>query len=810
MQRTRRVLNVFLASPSDVNSERAMADDVVATVNRLVRLLGWQIDLHKWEDTSPGFGRPQAKINPMVDECDLFIGLLWQRWGQPSGEFSSGFEEEYERARTRRKNAGTPEIWLVFKEVDPDKVKDPGDQLKKVLTFQKTQEDLHEVLFQQVRDTEDWKNRLQVWLLEHVIRLASPAETAQQQPTAAPAFESTNASAIESGSADIDQPITPPQLKSIAALLNRTVQAGNLEFSSTVENPLGELEVVRLFLLSATLMTQRYTQDLFGTHEVNLAYKIRKQLDLTRAEEYQLLRTFIADKGDLQPGWFWFQNMQEETVRDVLLMLTSRDSSDDVRIRALDLLKTARIKIPHELWPALPFEHDSLPVRDAALSYLGEISDEKALPVLDALASDDDPMLNSAIRNSKLHILARLQPERFVSEALENEEYFSDDQLQLLEKHISEATEHALLKGIEHSSANMRKLALKELVRRKSMSLKIAQECTKNEPSLEIRAIAFQWLAEQGSLPDFETVRMALTEEGSQSRFVALAGLLGKTGPDVDSIIVSYYRTQPTEKLLELIDWFDSDGRLAYRALALYRFDVMGPDLRADLKDGFERIKNASIEKIRRQYGKEGTDLIAKNWDKLHDFVRSQFAESALLGLAENAQVGDAVLARPYLENAYSSVREAAVSVLMKIGEVEDVASLLKIAKEGYSDVKTGAAAAALRLSSSPVETARELIDNKSSEVAQIAFNWMFAQESAEVRQIFEELVNSQDDGNRVRALYYLSSRMNATEIEQFLNEYLTKQSYFYNVVTWLDRLLYSPLILRGIFVKELERQATK
>ena len=126
MQRTRHILNLFLASPSDVTVERAMADDVVATVNKLIRLLGWQIDIHKWEDTSPAFGRPQAKINPMVDECDLFIGLLWERWGQPSGEFSSGFEEEYERARTRRKASGAPEIWMVFKEVHAEKLKDPG------------------------------------------------------------------------------------------------------------------------------------------------------------------------------------------------------------------------------------------------------------------------------------------------------------------------------------------------------------------------------------------------------------------------------------------------------------------------------------------------------------------------------------------------------------------------------------------------------------------------------------------------------------------------------------------------------------
>jgi hypothetical protein len=126
ISRTRQVLSVFLASPSDVAEERIIAANVVAELNKIFRVLGWQIDLHKWEDAAPGFGRPQSKINSAVDACQLFVGLLWERWGQPTGEYSSGFEEEYERARKRRKAEDEPEIWLVFKELSAERLKDPG------------------------------------------------------------------------------------------------------------------------------------------------------------------------------------------------------------------------------------------------------------------------------------------------------------------------------------------------------------------------------------------------------------------------------------------------------------------------------------------------------------------------------------------------------------------------------------------------------------------------------------------------------------------------------------------------------------
>src|SRR6185437_3642492 len=104
-----------------------IAEDVAAFVNKSVaNRSGWQIELHRWEDTPPSFGRPQDSINSLVDECDLFIGLLWKWWGLATGDHSSGFEEEVERAKARRKTSGVPEICLIFKDVEQGGIEDPG------------------------------------------------------------------------------------------------------------------------------------------------------------------------------------------------------------------------------------------------------------------------------------------------------------------------------------------------------------------------------------------------------------------------------------------------------------------------------------------------------------------------------------------------------------------------------------------------------------------------------------------------------------------------------------------------------------
>jgi len=86
--------------------------------------------------------------------------MIWKRWGTPpdhDGEFSSGFEEEFERSMAKREQTGSPEISLFFKEISDEFMVDPGDDLKKVLEFRNTIIADRKILFQNfstVRDIE--------------------------------------------------------------------------------------------------------------------------------------------------------------------------------------------------------------------------------------------------------------------------------------------------------------------------------------------------------------------------------------------------------------------------------------------------------------------------------------------------------------------------------------------------------------------------------------------------------------------------------------------------------------------------------
>jgi hypothetical protein len=159
---------VFVASPSDVGDERQRLGAVASRINRIAaRDWGWEIDLRGWEDTLPGYARPQSLINPDVDECDIFIGILWKRWGQSTGTFSSGFEEEFERAVERRSRLGNPEIWLYFREVDRESRSDPGPQLTRVLEFQREVSASKSLLYRTYASAETWE----VEVFEHLMRV---------------------------------------------------------------------------------------------------------------------------------------------------------------------------------------------------------------------------------------------------------------------------------------------------------------------------------------------------------------------------------------------------------------------------------------------------------------------------------------------------------------------------------------------------------------------------------------------------------------------------------------------------------------
>jgi diguanylate cyclase (GGDEF)-like protein len=110
-------LSLFLASPGDTEEERKIVRGVVDELNLgVARAASVYLELVQWETHArPGAGEDaQDVINRQLPAADLFLGILWRRFGSPTKRADSGTEEEFNRAYDSWHTRGKPEILFYF------------------------------------------------------------------------------------------------------------------------------------------------------------------------------------------------------------------------------------------------------------------------------------------------------------------------------------------------------------------------------------------------------------------------------------------------------------------------------------------------------------------------------------------------------------------------------------------------------------------------------------------------------------------------------------------------------------------------
>jgi hypothetical protein len=135
MARTETVLRVFVSFPSDVTDEVESVERVIEELNRTaLRTSGMRLEMLTWlTDVVPGVSDDVQKlINDQIrDEYDIFIGILWARFGRPTPRADSGTAEEFERAYSRYKTRpDSVRVMVYFKTsavkldaIDPDQIR---------------------------------------------------------------------------------------------------------------------------------------------------------------------------------------------------------------------------------------------------------------------------------------------------------------------------------------------------------------------------------------------------------------------------------------------------------------------------------------------------------------------------------------------------------------------------------------------------------------------------------------------------------------------------------------------------------------
>ena len=138
MSETRNLVRIFIASPSDVQKERGIADTVVNELNTTIGdTYNIRLETKKWENnTYPAIGEyPQDVINEQIGDYDIFVGIMKHKFGSPTLHADSGTEEEFNRAYDNYKNDGTCKNLMLFFNKESLPQDTDFEQFKKVLNF---------------------------------------------------------------------------------------------------------------------------------------------------------------------------------------------------------------------------------------------------------------------------------------------------------------------------------------------------------------------------------------------------------------------------------------------------------------------------------------------------------------------------------------------------------------------------------------------------------------------------------------------------------------------------------------------------
>lgn len=125
------ILNIMIASPSDVAEERQLVRDAIYEWNAIhSKQFGVMLNPVGWEThVAPEMGgRPQEIINKRIlEDSDILLGIFWTRLGTETGEYVSGTVEEISRHIASQKLTS---IYICDRPILPSKITDQYQKLQ--------------------------------------------------------------------------------------------------------------------------------------------------------------------------------------------------------------------------------------------------------------------------------------------------------------------------------------------------------------------------------------------------------------------------------------------------------------------------------------------------------------------------------------------------------------------------------------------------------------------------------------------------------------------------------------------------------
>ncbi|HRI02869.1 MAG TPA: DUF4062 domain-containing protein [Pyrinomonadaceae bacterium] len=794
MPKNRNILTVFLASPNDLANERLAVRDVVQELNESLRDIGWHIELLGWEDTIPGAGRPQEIINRDVDSCHLFFGMLWKRWGTPTGQYSSGFEEEYTRVMLRRAETTEPEIMLVFKAVDAG---DPGTELQKVLEFQQERVEKRDVLFDRFQDEDSLKRKLRTWLTRHIYKIDKELAKVEAGDAKPATPTQTTVEEAKGGNDAKDDPQSPAA---------QIVDASNsiIEFYGN-SGDLDAEAATRLQLFVSAVTSNTITSESLPVHFANLVFLKRLEYRVTRAEVMLLLRTLIESTGENIPGWYWAKDWTQSELFDYIVSLSVSGNDESLRLAAVRLIAVLATPGDDESSFATIYEvldDESEKLRIEAIDLIATHASIEAVEVIDELLNDPSSIIRSKSASAKLKLLLRHDPSAAVSlmQAPDFATQLPSDN-EPLASVFGGLDDETLIGFLDNKSAEIVSAAIDELELRNNLTEDLIRPLLLKSET-QIRNRVFRFLVD--NVPE-NNLRQLITELPASEHWWPYF-TSGKDYPEINRTRSRAYARLESGAIPEL-DYYSFETSHIIRGLGEKSPEIAVPLIREMLDDDFDAFRENSGKQLAQKFDQTNVDAII-NPDYLY---KDQLIEACLAVLTSAGDSEDAKFGRKYILSNNEGVQLESIYLLSKFGDSSDADLLNKAITTGKLATPAAAAQALIETSDNKAETILSLLKLEDTKVIALAISRLAAPGDVATEDLLMSLLRDTRDEVRLVALEYFIR----TKDEEYLTELLAtytaqkaEQGYYYNVVHWLDGVLYGPENLKAALKTDIANKS--
>lgn len=799
MSDTLRVIRIFIGSPGGLEDERQAAHDVVRSVNEShSEKWGCFLKLLGWESAIPGYVRPQSKINEDLDRCDYFLGVLWNRWGsRPSNEingFSSGFEEEFVRARGHIEAGHMKDMAIYFKDVFVPTGMEPGEEIKRVLAFRKECIDEKKVFFKNFGDAQDFREVVRAkleeigWKETDIVRQNNKRKDQYEKSP-------TNDGGADEPASQVSWLIEDEARQFLSDMMQRPP-----DWEATTPH-----DVARVRLIASALTRAGNDDTYLGNHDANMIFQSMRDKSLSAQEIRGLIDCGVVGfRHQNIPLWRWIAREDVDVGLFSRVKILAAVGSVREKVNAIYVLETADQPIPvldglfdkKRVLKSWLSDDTDYQVFDAAISFLSSNASGEDIPFLEEVAAGCLPHRRGKIETAIVGILSRSS----LNTALE---WLVDRDVDAVEEVLVRAlfaypqslSTETVTRCLSAKPDAVRLRATQILFERDAIELDIA-ETLLTDSNFEVRLVAAETLTKLGRELDDEVAKKALTVVKRPSAL----GIGGLPRTETDSTQYERYLLNRLNELdlnslrQKVADAGIFNNRELSAIYSKFTSKVQG-EIRENLADGFRAQFDAAIQRELKA-GSIDADAVPRV-RKFEKIQRNLLCTHALNALCSIGKARDLDLVRYTIDNNEVDATEPILNFLGRFGNWSDIERTTRLGD--HSSDRVGLLS--ISVTKLPNEKAQAVLSIGKMRIADVL---ELDLDSSILRSLVKKLpkttisslsnevlireLKREDSERRVIFALRCVHSLPKTRIDALLNAYVDNNSHqYYNAIHWLD-----------------------